>query len=172
MQGDLLEPHEVWCSTAPPENPKKKAPSVGSGGRGGPRCRVWSGALQVAALLVLLAGSAVAGVVPPDLGTRGGPASRPGAPARLGGDRTSPTDGGAVRAGLLGSGPARQRHLWRGFRHHLHLEEPLHHRGLHPRGHVLEQIEGLLLVLHQGIALAVAAQPDTLLEVIDGEQVV
>ena len=56
--------------------------------------------------------------------------------------------------------------------HHLQLEEPLDHGALHALRHLLEQVEGFLLVLHQRVALTVAAEANALLEVIDGEQVI
>src|SRR5436305_10584376 len=51
-------------------------------------------------------------------------------------------------------------------------EELLDDVVLHPLAHHLEQLEALLLVLLERIALAVAAQADPLLQVVEGEEVV
>src|ERR1051325_7138112 len=54
----------------------------------------------------------------------------------------------------------------------LHLPEDLHHAILDALHHFLEELERFLLVLDQRIALAVAAQADAFLEVIDVEEVI
>src|SRR4051794_15128630 len=118
---------------------------------------------RAVALLVLLARAAGAGVVashfglaadrglwalPLDLGRRGelDPGRRP------------------LLAGAL------LEHLLLGDR--LVAEELLDDVVLHPLAHHLEQVEALLLVLLERIALAVAAQADAFLQVVEGEEVV
>src|SRR5579871_5124598 len=54
---------------------------------------------------------------------------------------------------------------------HLHAQELLDDVGLHAPHHLLEDLEALLLVLLERVELAVAAQPDALLEVLHREQV-
>src|SRR5438128_9311970 len=125
--------------------------------------------LQIAALLVLLAGAAGARVVTAYLLA----ARRPRDRARDGRSRC------ALRpAGQLASGLARVRP--RGHRGQFHrrvpddldLEEPLDDRRLHALDHVLEEVERLLLVLGERVPLAVAPEADPLLQVVDGEEVV
>ena len=79
----------------------------------------------------------------------------------------------ALRPPLLRAGPGRHgRQLHGRVAHDLDLEQALDDRALGPLDHLLEEIERLLLVLDQRIALAVAAQPDAFLEVVDRQQVV
>src|SRR5882724_6739634 len=56
--------------------------------------------------------------------------------------------------------------------HRLVAEEALDDVVLHPLAHRLEELIALLLVLLERIALAVAAQADALLQVVEGQQVV
>src|SRR5262245_1566452 len=120
------------------------------------------------ALLVLLPRPAGTRVVAADLGL-------------LALDRQRLASGGAgeVHRLLLG--------LWRGggalsarrggffalaLHHDLRLPEVLDHAVLDALHHGLEDLERLLLVLDERVALAVAAEADALLEVVDVEQVV
>src|SRR5690349_12191481 len=171
-------PRRAWFidNTRPGDQPRKKPHEWGPGGS--PRTRCWrepsggkgaaSGPFQQAALLVLLARAARAQIVAPDLlavqrarlaAARGGP--RGGAAlARLVAARLAPLgralgDSGGGRL-LLG---------------HAHLEELLDRRLLQAADHLLEHVEGFLLVLGQRVALAVAAEPDALLQVIHVQQV-
>src|SRR2546427_2579754 len=121
------------------------------------------GSLEVAALLVLLPRAAGARVVATNLAAVGRPRGG-GAGARAGRPRLD----GSVAARLGRVGPGGDRGQVHGrVAHDLYLEESLDDEPLHALGHVLEQVEGLALVLRERVALPVAAQPDALLEVID-----
>src|SRR5262249_28124342 len=143
-----------FLARGPPSNQRKKHQPWGCW-----RLRtldIASSGLQIMALLVLLAGAAIAGVVAPDLlagrcpgrGLRSGRRRR-GASRGLGGD---------LAPRLARVGP-RGHHgqLHRRVADDLDLEEPLDHGRLHALEHVLEEIERLLLVLGQRIALTVTA---------------
>src|SRR5262245_60681430 len=131
---------------------------IRAGGCGDRRLR----ALQETALLVLLSRSARAWIVPSDLlaGSRarlsaGGGTSRRGPclavssflPSRCHGDR-----GSRLPHGFL---PARS-----------HLEELLHDHFLQVIDHLLEHLEGFLLVFDQRVSLPVSAKADAFLEVV------
>src|SRR6185312_2965148 len=115
------------------------------------------------ALLVLLARTARAGIVAPHLGVT--------VDARL---RALPLDLGRSRKLDLRRRPlladSLLEHLLLG--HRLEAEELLDDVVLHPLAHHLEQVEALLLVLLQRIALAVTPQADPFLEVVEGEEVI
>src|SRR5882724_1110710 len=117
------------------------------------------------ALLVLLAGAAGAGVIAPHL-VLGDRLRRLAGALRLG--------GGAGELDLRRRHPfpaaALLGHLLLG--HRLVAEEALDDVVLHPLAHRLEELIALLLVLLERIALAVAAQADALLQVVEGQQVV
>src|SRR5574342_454578 len=98
-----------------------------------------SGPLEQAALLVLLTGAAGTRVVPSHLLPVGGPGLR----ARRGGP------------GVMGH--AGDRRLLPG---HADLEELLDRRLLQAADHLLEHVEGFLLVLGQRVPLPVAAEAD------------
>src|SRR3954465_3230133 len=118
---------------------------------------------RAVALLVLLPRAAGAGVVASHLGLA---ADRGLRALTLDLGRRGELDPG--RRPLLAG--ALLEHLLLGDR--LVAEELLDDVVLHPLAHHLEQVEALLLVLLQRIALAVAAQADAFLEVIEGEKVV
>src|SRR5919106_221294 len=116
------------------------------------------------ALLVLLPRAARAGIVAPDLGVLADRRLRTPAALDLGrrrqldlGHRDLPA--AALLGGLL-------------LGHRLVPEELRDDVVLDPVLHLLEELEALFLVLVERIALAVAAQPDPLLEVVEGEEVV
>src|SRR3970282_2706771 len=135
---------------------KEKTPRLGERGGGRllpvegsePPLRVTSSGLEEAALLVLLPWAAGQGIVPPDLLAARVPGDGPGRRGDL--DTLSP--------GLAGVGPGASPHLGRSLPHELDLEEPLHHGGLDPLHHLLEEIEGLPPVIGTGVAPAVAAE--------------
>src|ERR1700674_1093898 len=122
------------------------------------------------ALLVLLPRAAGAGGVAPDLALAVDHLLRPArsaAHAAIAGLRRG-RKLDARRRPLLA--PALLEQLL--LRHRLVAEELLDHVVLDPVLHRLEQLEALALVFLQRVALAVAAQADALLQVIEGEQVV
>src|SRR5882762_7795175 len=158
-----------FSSTAYPLQPKKKALAVGVPRDRSPKCRP-SSTLQIVALLVFFTRTAITGVVAAELF-----AGR-GAGRRLGARRRRRGAGRLARhlaARLARVGPRRDRgQLHRRVADDLHLEQALDHRGLDALEHVLEKIERLFLVLGERVALAVAAQSDAFLEVVDREQVI
>src|SRR6185436_5604097 len=127
-------------------------------------------------LLEFLPRAAVAGIVAPDLLARRRARGRGGGPRRGGGGRRRRAPEAVVRhlaAALARVGPRRdRRQLHRRVAHHLHLEEALHDGGLGPLHHVLEEVERFLLVLGERVALAVPAQADAFLQVVDRQQVI
>src|SRR5207249_8376009 len=126
--------------------------------------------LQVVTFLVFLAGTAEARIVASDLLASRRAGRRLHALRGYGGSRGLAGD---LAARLAGIGPGRHRRQFhRRVTDDLDLEEPLDHGRLHALEHVLEEIERFLLVLRQRVALAVAAQPDPFLEVVDREQMV
>src|SRR6266403_2381815 len=169
--------------TQAPGRPRKKYQRWGRRGAGDARYRGGGGLpvlLQEVALLVLLPGAAVAGIVAPDL-LAGGRARRRRRPGSRGRRRSRRRRRPATRARIARERTARllgvrprgdRRQLHRRVAHHLHLEEPLDDDGLHALHHVLEEVEGFLLVLGERVALAVPAQPDAFLEVVDRQQVI
>src|SRR5712664_3482034 len=168
--------------TQPPRRPRKKYQRWGRRGTGDARYRgeALPALLQEVALLVLLPGAAIAGIVAPDL-LAGGRARRRRRPGSRGRRRSPRRWRPAARARIARERAARllgvrprgdRRQLHRRVAHHLHLEEPLDDNGLHALHHVLEEVEGFLLVLGERVALAVAAQPDAFLQVVDRQQVV
>src|SRR5438874_6442386 len=127
-------------------------------------------ALQITTLLVLLARPARTGVVAADLLAPRG-AHRGLRPRGRGGGAAEPLR--ELAAGLPRVGPGRHGGgLPRRVADQLDLEEALHDGRLHPLDHVLEEIECLLLVLGERVTLAVAAEADPFLEVVDRQQVV
>src|SRR5216117_533708 len=97
--------------------------------------------LQIAALLVLLAGPAWARVVAPHFGAR-----RRARGLALGGRAGPPGLRRQLAAGLARIRPRGHRgQLHRRVPNDLDLEQPLDDRGLHALDHVLEQIERFLL---------------------------
>src|SRR6185369_7878105 len=118
---------------------------------------------RAVALLVLLARAAGAGVVASHLGLA---ADRGLRSLTLDLGRRGELDLG--RRPLLAG--ALLEHLLLGDR--LVAEELLDDVVLHPLAHHLEQVEALLLVLLERITLAVAAQADPLLQVVEGEEVI
>src|SRR5687767_2156374 len=134
------------------------------------------GAFQEAALLVLLARSTGAQIVAADLlsvdraglGARGGAGPRGGCRHRgIGAVASTLLPERLANGGRRERRPDRSRFL----PCRSHLEELLHHHFLQVLDHLLEDVERFLLVLRQRIALAIAAQPDALLEVVHVEQV-
>jgi len=56
--------------------------------------------------------------------------------------------------------------------HRLCVEEELDHVILDPLPHFLEEVEGLALVLHQRVSLAIGSESDALTQVVQRQQVV
>src|SRR5688572_20063695 len=129
----------------------------------------------VAAHLRLVAPDRLARVVAPDPG-RGRRVRRPAlrSPRPRGGKGGNGLRGGVVegqRRGAAGRCHTGHRHLLL-LDHRPQREQPAHHLFLDAAAHVLVECEAFLLVLDQRVALAVAAQPDAFLEVVERVEVV
>ncbi len=134
-----------------------------------------AGRLRAVAFLVFLARAAGAGVVAADL--RLVPLERLDLRVLAARGRRAvgvvDVAGAARRHGRRGAPRTGLRHLAFRFAHHrLEAEEVLHELVLDALLHQREELEGLLLVLDERVALAVAAQADSLLQVIERQQVV
>src|SRR4029077_1564802 len=158
---------------------------------GAGRCRRTApGSREPVALLVLLAASARARIVAPDLlgvaphgldllrARRGLPVREAHARRRslLLASLQIGDGGGHRRIEILGRREAGRRSgvgLHRGrLRLQLDAHQLLDHVRLHAADQLLEQVVAFLLVLLQRVLLAVAAQPDALLQVVHAEEVV
>src|SRR5438093_876867 len=171
VQRDGLKTHEVFLSRTGSYTQKNCTSGRGRRLPGPQMSRLSpSGALlQVAALLVFLAGAAGARVVTAHLL----PARRPRHRARGGRRRCALGRHGQLTPGLARVRPCgHRRQLHRRVPDDLDLEQPLDDGRLHALDHVLEEVERFLLVLGERVPLAVAPEPDPLLQVVDGQEMV
>src|SRR6266545_2064797 len=160
-------------TTGSRQHQRKKPQGWGRGDQPGTKCWRSTGpscgssrALEETALLVLLTRSAGAGIVAAHLLAVGG--ARPDPARRAGGSSGLRAAAPLLPAGRRGHrGPLRNGLL----AGRAHLEELLDEHLLQVVDHLLEHLERFLLVLHQRVALAVAAQTDALLEVIHVQEV-